>query len=265
MRRHNYNARYYHALLGRFINRDPIVYLAGSSLYAYVGDSPLNATDPSGMKVFVINRELDLPHEMISLMRGAVYGGVITGAFAIGWAGGPIGAGTGAALGGLGAVVYVNMVAGYYQNNTWHCILVVSDECTEVTTKPHWWSSTTLADIKGVDPKKTFDFQADIGWTWPAKDFAAGTWGYARWDITTVVGDNSKDKAVLKAAKADRPAGSMYVVGGSKRYNCCDWLAKVLRTAGVAGWKNPNPEPFGPNAAPLWVPSGLIGKLIDEL
>ncbi len=42
--------RQYDAALGRFIQRDPIGYAAGdSSLYRYVGNSPVNATDPSGL------------------------------------------------------------------------------------------------------------------------------------------------------------------------------------------------------------------------
>ncbi len=44
-----YRARYYHPTLGRFVGRDPIGYEAGdANLYRYVGDSPINKTDPSG-------------------------------------------------------------------------------------------------------------------------------------------------------------------------------------------------------------------------
>ena len=45
-----YRARYYNAQLGRFINRDPIGYAAGSmNLYAYVGGQPVNWVDPTGL------------------------------------------------------------------------------------------------------------------------------------------------------------------------------------------------------------------------
>ncbi|HUT10260.1 MAG TPA: RHS repeat-associated core domain-containing protein, partial [Thermoguttaceae bacterium] len=45
-----YRARYYHAQLGRFINRDPIGYGAGdSNLYRYVGNRVTSATDPFGL------------------------------------------------------------------------------------------------------------------------------------------------------------------------------------------------------------------------
>jgi len=44
-----YRARYYDADLGRFLSVDPIGYADQWNLYAYVGNNPLNATDPSGM------------------------------------------------------------------------------------------------------------------------------------------------------------------------------------------------------------------------
>ncbi|MGI0493175.1 RHS repeat domain-containing protein [Alkalinema pantanalense CENA528] len=45
-----YRARYYDANTGRFIGQDPLGFAAGdSNLYRYVGNSPVMATDPSGM------------------------------------------------------------------------------------------------------------------------------------------------------------------------------------------------------------------------
>lgn len=44
-----YRARYYDTDTGRFINRDPIEYLAGTAnLYEYAGSNPVNFTDPLG-------------------------------------------------------------------------------------------------------------------------------------------------------------------------------------------------------------------------
>jgi RHS repeat-associated protein len=56
-----YRARYYDAVLGRFVNRDPILYDAGdSNLYRYISDSPLNNTDPSGLATLSADQQADL-------------------------------------------------------------------------------------------------------------------------------------------------------------------------------------------------------------
>ena len=45
-----YRARYYDPLNGRFISQDPIGFTAGdANLYRYVGNSPINFVDPSGL------------------------------------------------------------------------------------------------------------------------------------------------------------------------------------------------------------------------
>lgn len=43
-----YRARYYDPDMGRFLSADPIGYGDGLNMYAYVGNDPLNFTDPSG-------------------------------------------------------------------------------------------------------------------------------------------------------------------------------------------------------------------------
>ncbi|GAC1460231.1 MAG: hypothetical protein NVS2B14_02100 [Chamaesiphon sp.] len=50
-----YRTRYYSSTVGRFLNEDSLGFDAGdANLYRYVGNSPLNATDPSGQVLFLI-------------------------------------------------------------------------------------------------------------------------------------------------------------------------------------------------------------------
>ena len=44
-----YRARYYDSELGRFLTEDPLGFEAGVNFYAYVGNNPVNNTDPTGM------------------------------------------------------------------------------------------------------------------------------------------------------------------------------------------------------------------------
>jgi len=42
-------ARYYDPEIGRFINKDPIGWVGGFNMYAYVGNNPIMLTDPKGL------------------------------------------------------------------------------------------------------------------------------------------------------------------------------------------------------------------------
>lgn len=45
-----YRARYYDPQIGRFLTEDPIKFQGGSNFYAYVGNNPVNLTDPLGLE-----------------------------------------------------------------------------------------------------------------------------------------------------------------------------------------------------------------------
>ena len=62
---HHMRARYYHAVLGRFMSEDPIGLAGGSNLYVYCHGSPLLSTDPDG--------------EWAWVAAGALIGGALDG------------------------------------------------------------------------------------------------------------------------------------------------------------------------------------------
>jgi RHS repeat-associated protein len=50
-----YRARYYDPEIGRFTSEDPLGFEAGVNFYAYVGNNPLNANDPSGLRTLIVH------------------------------------------------------------------------------------------------------------------------------------------------------------------------------------------------------------------
>ncbi len=63
-----YRARYYSPQLGRFLQTDPVGYKADLDLYAYVGNDPVDRTDPSG------NTEVDITVERTSVSAHSTQG-----------------------------------------------------------------------------------------------------------------------------------------------------------------------------------------------
>ncbi|MDR3412318.1 MAG: kelch repeat-containing protein [Formivibrio sp.] len=52
-----YRARYYNPTTGRFLSEDPLGFAGGDvNLYAYAGDDPIDAIDPTGWATYVTNR-----------------------------------------------------------------------------------------------------------------------------------------------------------------------------------------------------------------
>lgn len=51
---YHYKARAYSPTLGRFLQTDPISYDDGLNWYAYVGNDPVNGTDPSGLQMVTV-------------------------------------------------------------------------------------------------------------------------------------------------------------------------------------------------------------------
>ncbi len=55
-----YRARYYDSEIGRFISEDSLGFGAGVNFYAYVGNNPVNFSDPSGRITFTMNGQVSL-------------------------------------------------------------------------------------------------------------------------------------------------------------------------------------------------------------
>lgn len=239
-----YGYRYYKPSTGTWPSRDPIEEEGGYNLYGFCANDGIGNVDQFGLKVFVVRRPLTLMTKSW------------TGYFrSIGMGGGVLGG-----LPGVAGGLYLGQVANYYRDHTWHCILVIASKC-----EPSLDAQGHLVGLADVKPEDTWDFQADSSIHHPAADWEGGfknQYYQGRLSITTIVNDDSKDTA-LKDFLKNEPTSQKYVLGGSKRYNCCDWVTKILNQIGNQ-YNADNPSPFGDAKVPSWVPDHLIGSLIDK-
>ncbi len=67
---YHYKARVYSPTLGRFLQTDPVGYQDQINLYAYVGNDPVNRTDPTGM--FQDSFELATRRDDLAFLRGEI-------------------------------------------------------------------------------------------------------------------------------------------------------------------------------------------------
>ncbi len=97
-----YRARYYNPTQGRFLSRDPLGYLPDVNLYRYVGNNPLNLTDPNGQNPI-----------LVAIGLGALFGAAVGWQNAFFAAHGQLSFRQGLAAAGVGAIAGMGItVAG---------------------------------------------------------------------------------------------------------------------------------------------------------
>ncbi|MDB9440212.1 hypothetical protein PN497_02285 [Sphaerospermopsis kisseleviana CS-549] len=70
-----YRARYYDQNVGRFIGEDPIGFSAGdANLYRYVGNSPTNANDPSGLIIDTAADTIFIGYDIYKIVKDNIFG-----------------------------------------------------------------------------------------------------------------------------------------------------------------------------------------------
>jgi len=229
--------RTYSPVTARWLSRDPIGERGGLNLSLFVGNRSINKVDLLGLKVFIIQRNLEYLRPNAAEWVEAILKGM---------------------PGGGGIVMYLDKTLKYYNNTTWHCIIVVASKCD-----PSLDEKQNLKNFSGVEEMDTWDFNKS-GLHHPAWDWRGGVFdpsNFKRFLVVTVVNDDSKDQDVRNSADI-MPVGVFYS-GGKNHNNCCDWASRVLKKAGIT-YENPNPRPFGPIAPPADINEKLVETMFGE-
>jgi RHS repeat-associated protein len=87
-----YRARYYDPVIGRFVSEDPLGFNAGDvNFYAYVGNNPVNANDPSGHCPWCIGATIGGLAGGVSAYNAGARGWDLAGSVAVGALSGAVG------------------------------------------------------------------------------------------------------------------------------------------------------------------------------
>ncbi|BBA36824.1 Rhs-family protein [Methylocaldum marinum] len=160
-----YRARYYDPSIGRFTARDPVGYLDGLNRYAYVGNNPINFTDPNGLLMRRVEMWWDTQAKGIVNDYGGTAADVGVGFTPVGIYADVYGAATGKTLFGgqelsgweraLGLIPGVSEIAGVVRgvNKVDNIVGAIKYGNLDTLNRPTGVSATITPDMIGTGTK----------------------------------------------------------------------------------------------------------------